>query len=112
MNSSVQVGCSFAGCYSDPPPAIVGGLVAASIALQPSNATVIPGQSASFSVIAAGSGPLSYQWYKNGIAITGATGDSYAISTTAADNGVVFTVRVANSVGMTVSEPAILYVGS
>ena len=33
----------------------------------------MPGQSASFSVTATGTAPLTYQWQRNGVAITGAT---------------------------------------
>src|SRR5438552_2538987 len=46
------------------------------------------GQSASFSVTASGTGPISYQWTKNGTNITGAAGDTFSIaSVSAADTG-------------------------
>ena len=35
---------------------------------QPANQTVMVGQTATFSVTASGTGPLTYQWYKNGVA--------------------------------------------
>ena len=111
MNSSVQVGCNFTGCSSSGPPAISGGLVAASIATQPNNVTVSAGQTATFSVTGAGSTPLSYQWQKNGVNIAAATSPNYTTpATTAADNGAVFTVRVSNSVGGVTSNPASLTV--
>jgi trimeric autotransporter adhesin len=57
------------------------------IATQPVNQTVCTGSSASFQVVATGTG-LTYQWRKAGVAITGATSSTYTIpSTTAGDAG-------------------------
>jgi len=54
---------------------------------------------------------LSYQWFKNGVAINGATSSSYTTPPTAAgDTGAVFTVTVSNSVGSVTSGPATLTV--
>src|SRR5205807_519983 len=46
--------------------------VAPTITTQPVSPTVTAGQTASFSVVASGTAPLSYQWKKNGTAIAGA----------------------------------------
>ena len=111
MTASVQVGCNFAGCASEAPPAIVGGLVGASIAIQPADVTVSAGRAATFTVTAAGSPPLNYQWQRNGVNISGATGAGYTTAaTTMADSGAVFTVVVGNSVGQVVSDGATLTV--
>jgi hypothetical protein len=111
MTSSVQVGCNFAGCSSEGPPAISGTTVAASIAVQPYDMTVTAGQPVTFTVAGAGSPTLSYQWQRNGANITGATSASYTTpATTAADNGAVFTVTVGNSIGTVTSNPATLTV--
>jgi hypothetical protein len=111
MNSSVQVGCNFAGCSSDGPPTISGSSVSASISVQPLSVTVTVGQTATFTVRAAGSATLTYQWQRDGANITGATGASYTTpATTLADNGAVFTVVVSNSVGSVTSSPATLTV--
>ena len=40
-----------------------------SITAQPSALSVITGQTATFSVVASGTAPLTYQWRKNGTAI-------------------------------------------
>src|SRR5579862_4822962 len=78
---------------------------------QPSSITVVAGQTATFSVTAAGNGPFTYQWYENGVAITGATGASFTTSATAASqSGTVFTVVVTNSAGSVTSSPATLTV--
>ena len=76
--------------------------VAPSITTQPANATVKLGATASFTVVASGTAPLSYQWYKNSNIINGATSSKYTTpSTTDADNGSYFTVTVTNSAGGT-----------
>src|SRR4029077_1489090 len=63
------------------------------------------------SVTAAGTAPLSYQWRKNGAAISGATSSLYTTPpTTASDNRALFTVVVANSAGSTTSNTATLNV--
>ncbi|HUO96517.1 MAG TPA: hypothetical protein VMT92_09825 [Steroidobacteraceae bacterium] len=83
-------------------PAITAGPVAESAAL---------GQSATFSVTASGTAPLSYQWQKNGQPIGGATAASYTTpSTTAADDGATFAVTVTNAYGSITSASAALTV--
>lgn len=82
---------------------------------QPASVTVTLGQTATFSVTASSPGPgaITYQWYKNGVAISGATSSSYTTPPTAAgDSGAVFTVVVSNSVGSVTSAPATLTVQS
>jgi hypothetical protein len=87
--------------------------VAPAINTQPLNQTVTVGQTASFSVGATGSVPLSYQWQKNGAAINGANSSSYTTpATTSSDNGAQFTVAVSNSAGSVTSSPATLTVNS
>jgi hypothetical protein len=86
---------------------------APTITTQPASATVTAGQTATFVVIASGMAPLSYQWSKNGSAISGATLASYATPATAAlDNGSQFQVTVSNSLGNVTSNPATLNVNS
>jgi hypothetical protein len=107
MNSLVQVGCNFAGCSSSGPPANSSNSVAASIAVSPNNLTVAAGQGATFTVTGAGSPTLTYQWQRNGSNINGANSATYTIASTAtADDGAVFTVTVANSLGSATSIPA------
>ena len=72
---------------------------------------VSAGQTATFSVTAAGSFPLNYQWEKNGVNIPGATNSTYTTpGTSATNNGSVFRVQVSNSVGSVMSDPATLTV--
>jgi Immunoglobulin domain len=86
-------------------------LVAPTITQQPSNQTVTVGQTATFSVIAAGTPPLTYQWQKGSTTITGATSASYTTpATTAADNDTQFSAVVSNSAGKITSNAATLTV--
>src|SRR5207237_3525434 len=70
-----------------------------SITTQPASQTVTAGQTATFTVAATGTAPLSYQWQKNGSPV-GANSPSYTIPTTTSDdNGAQFSVMVSNSAG-------------
>jgi len=85
--------------------------VAPSITTQPSNRTVTAGQMATFSVVAAGTAPLKYQWQKKGGSITGANSSSYTTpATLSSDNGATFRVIVSNSAGSVTSNAATLTV--
>ena len=87
--------------------------VAPSISTQPASQTVTAGQAATFSVVASGTAPLSYQWNKNGSALSGATSSSYTTPlTTSSDNGAQFTVVVSNSAGSATSNAATLTVNA
>ena len=78
---------------------------------QPASVTVPLGQTATFNVTATGTGTLTYQWFKNGVAISGANSSSYTTPpTVSGDTGSVFTVSVSNSAGTATSGPATLTV--
>src|SRR2546427_582621 len=85
--------------------------VAPTITTPPASQTVTAGQTTSFSVAATGTAPLSYQWKKNGSAISGAISSSYTTPATASsDNGAQFTVVVTNTAGTVTSTAATLTV--
>ncbi|MEJ8851979.1 immunoglobulin domain-containing protein [Variovorax rhizosphaerae] len=87
--------------------------VAPSIVTQPASVTVVAGQTASFSVVADGSAPSSYQWRRNGTTIPGATAVSYTLqNASAADNGAQVSVVVSNAAGSVTSNAATLTVGA
>jgi hypothetical protein len=84
---------------------------APSITTQPSNQSVTVGSTATFSVVATGTTPLTYQWQKGTTPITGATAASYTTAaTTSSDNGSQFEVVVTNPVGSITSNAATLTV--
>jgi hypothetical protein len=90
---------------------VLNAATAPSITSQPTNATVNAGASATFSVVASGTAPLSYQWRKNSVAISGATSANYTTpATTTADSGSTFSVVVSNAAGSTTSNNATLTV--
>jgi Immunoglobulin domain len=80
---------------------------------QPAVQTVTVGQAATFTVTATGTAPFTYQWYKGGVAISGATSNSYTTpATVSTDNGSLYSVTVTNSAGITTSAPATLTVAA
>ena len=82
-----------------------------SITTQPANLTVTAPTEARFSVVATGDAPLSYQWRRNGVDISGAT--SAATRSTrrpVADSGAQFDVVVSNGAGTVTSDVATLTV--
>ncbi len=89
------------------------GSIAPVIIVQPVRQSVTQGHTATFSVIAAGTAPLFYQWQNNGMSILGATSSTYTTPVAMPpDDGTAFTVVVSNTVGGVTSSPAILSVNS
>jgi glucose/arabinose dehydrogenase len=81
------------------------------IGQQPADVTVAVGQPATFTVEATGATPLSYQWQRNGVNISGATSASYTLpAATLADDGAQFRCVVSNSAGTATSNSATLRV--
>ena len=84
--------------------------VPATVASAPAARNVVAGQSASFSVTAAGTGPFTYQWLKNGLVIAGATNSTYSVAAASAADAGAYSVRVTNAVGTVTSVAAPLSV--
>src|SRR5206468_241887 len=79
------------------PPAVVSS---------PEDATICAGGTATFSVLANGSVPLTYQWRKNTVPIGGATSATLTASTAGS-----YDVLVSNLCGSVISASAALTVG-
>jgi hypothetical protein len=88
-----------------------------SIENQPIDRVVTENDDVTFYVDAAGSGNLSYQWFANGLPLTGETGDSLTIfAASLFEDGTLYNVEVSNSVEtvasdfatLTVNEPLVL----
>ncbi len=88
------------------------GSTAPSITTQPASQTVNVGSSATFSVVASGTAPLTYQWKLGGTNISGATSASYTIASAQSANAGSYTVTVTNSVGSVTSSAATLTVNT
>jgi hypothetical protein len=87
-------------------------VTAPTITSQPVSQTVSVSSSATFSVTASGTAPLSYQWRFNGTAISGATSASFTLTNAQASNAGSYTVVVTNSAGTATSNAAILTVST
>ena len=85
-----------------------------SITRQPTSQAVTAGQTATFSVAAVGSVPLSYQWRKNGVNlsddgnVSGVTRNVLTISNATVASAGVYSVLVSNAYGPVTSAPAAL----
>jgi len=81
------------------------------IVAHPQNQTVAPGNSVTFTAVAAGSAPLAYQWYFNTNApIANATNTTLTLANIQATNAGTYSVTVTNVAGSVTSTNAILTV--
>ncbi|RBW52111.1 YCF48-related protein [Marinobacter sp. F3R11] len=87
---------------------VTSGPEAPVITSQPMAQLVEQGQQASFSVVATGTPPLSYQWRRDNVDIAGADSASYTtpVLTQSADDGTLYSVVVSNSVASVTSSDA------
>lgn len=76
---------------------------APSITTQPATLIVAPGGSGILAVAATGSGPLSYQWLNDGVAMGGETSAVLFIGNAGQSTEGRYAVRVSNSIGAVVS---------
>ena len=103
--------CGGGGNSYTAPPMTPPAATAPTITTQPVGTSAVVGNTATFAIVASGTAPLSYQWQKNGTAITGATGATYTTPALAiGDNGSTFVVVVNNSTGSVTSSSATLAV--
>ena len=85
---------------------------APTITKQPVSKTVNVGQSASFSITATGTSPLSYQWKFGSSNISGATAATYSIASVKTSNAGSYTCVVKNTAGSKTSNAATLTVNT
>lgn len=107
---ATSVSCGGSGGASgptDPQPQATAPV----ITVQPQDVTADLGAAVSFTVSATGTPPLSYQWKKGTVAISGAVSATLSLSSvSAADDGGDFSVAVSNSVASVASQTARLTV--
>ena len=100
-------------------PAVLTVIVPAFIVTQPVAAVANAGAAASFTVVASGSAPLSYQWRKNGVAFAGATSPTLTFNAVQASDAGAYSVAIGNaggtvtsaSVTLTVVDPSLTVAG-
>ncbi|MGH7969848.1 MAG: LamG-like jellyroll fold domain-containing protein, partial [Limisphaerales bacterium] len=85
--------------------AVAGTAVRPSISSQPQSVTVFENRNAKLSVTAAGSAPLSYQWYQNGTQLANATNSILRFTPASTNNSGSYVVAVRNTVGGVTSAP-------
>ncbi len=78
------------------------------VVTQPANQTVGGSASVTFTAVVSGYPVPTFQWQRNGINISGATGSTYTITNVALGDPVSYTVIVTNIYGSTTSTPAVL----
>jgi pectate lyase len=77
---------------------------------QPFSIIAVAGGNVSFSALASGTAPISYQWNKNAIPILGATASTLNLTNVQTTNAGNYTVTASNSVGTADSDVAVLSV--
>jgi len=93
------------------------GLAVASATLttintQPQSQNVTPGSGFTLTVAATGPGTLSYQWFKDGTSIAGATSATYRVASAAVGDAGTYTVVITSAQGTVTSSGAVITVGT
>jgi hypothetical protein len=107
-----------AGSVTSSPAATLTVIVPPAITTQPSSQTVNLGANASFSVVATGSAPLTYQWQTNGVnvsnggIVTGATSSTLTLTGVTANWALNYRVIISNAAGSVTSSPVTLTLNS
>jgi len=91
-------------------PFVVTVLLKPRIVTQPTPLGLRIDRRAVLRVVAQGAGPLTYQWYKGGIEVPGATKSELSFVRVRESNIGIYTVKVSNPFGSVDSEPAPLFV--
>ncbi len=81
---------------------------APSIEVQPSAQKKLEGTTVTFSVVATGLRPVTYQWYHKGQEIEGATRRELTLQRLLPSDGGIYTVKIVNAKGEKTSDPAVL----
>ncbi|MBX3606198.1 MAG: hypothetical protein KF788_13035 [Piscinibacter sp.] len=87
-----------------------GGTVAPTITAQPASVVALPLSTTTLAVAASGSAPLSYQWFRDGAPVAGATGPTLTFGSLDPATSGLYTVTVGNTAGSVTSAPAQLLV--
>jgi lysophospholipase L1-like esterase len=80
--------------------------IAPTIASGPQNANALWGSALTFTASATGTGPLCYQWQKDGVPLAGATNPSLGLTDIQASNAGLYNIFVTNAFGTATSQTA------
>ena len=89
-----------------------GGILGSApvVTTQPADQAVTEGATATFTVVASGTAPLTYQWRRELVAISGATSATLTLTGVKPADAGAYSVLIGNSIGATASGPAQLTV--
>jgi hypothetical protein len=73
---------------------VAKGILPLGVTISPSNQTVAAGSTVTFQATASGPGPFGYQWFWNGVALTGATNASLVLSNVTSVASGAYTVQL------------------
>jgi hypothetical protein len=91
---------AFGAVTSAPVSLVVEALATAPVILwQPYGDTMSAGSPHTFSVVAAGAHPLTYQWLKDGVELDGATNRSLSFGSLGLTDAGIYSVRIQNNAG-------------
>jgi hypothetical protein len=91
---------------------VTGAAAPPTIVSQPESTTVSAGARATLVVVASGTPPLTYQWYKNDVAILlDADAATYLLQAATVQDAGNYTVTITNAFGTVTSNVAVLTVG-
>ncbi len=77
---------------------------------QPASQVVVVGGTAIFTAVAAGTAPISYQWSKNGVPVSGATSSTLTLTNVQTTDDGSYTAMAFNTVSTATCSPAVLTV--
>ena len=83
---------------------------APTITAQPMSRSLSAGMRATFSIVASGLPPLSYQWTRDGAPVPGGTDASLSLNNVGPETAGIYRVTVANGAGSITSDPVFLRV--
>ena len=98
------------GAVTSPAATLTVLAIPPTIQVPPQDQTASVGTSAEFSITAAGSPPLAYQWFFNDLPIPGANSPGLYLGNVQLSQAGTYSVRVTNVVGAVTSAPAFLSV--
>ncbi len=79
---------------------------------QPADRMAVAGNSTTFSASYTGSGPLTFQWFSNSVAITGATNDTYTIPVVVSADAAAYALTISNPLSTNSTRAAVLTVSN
>ena len=88
--------------------ALIGAILLSDVTAHASSAAVSGGAQVTLTASADGTAPFTYQWYKDGNALSGATDSTYTINSFQGSNEGTYTTVISNSAGSTTTDDAVL----